>query len=205
MTATHPTGVTSLGFLGLAGAPVALTSTWVVLGSRRSGYSPLRDPVSRMAAVGADRRGAMTAGFLAYAFGAGCGAAALRRMPDGAELLVHPPSVAASGLGMLGLAVFPLGASFGDAPHLVAGTATYAALSVAPLVPAAGFWKSGRRFMAGAAVTAAIVTAAAFGLSRAVPARQGLFQRIGLLSSGAWTASAGLAALRASRAVAGRG
>ncbi|HET6793579.1 MAG TPA: DUF998 domain-containing protein [Acidimicrobiales bacterium] len=186
---------------GLVAGPVALTSTWAVLGRRAPGYSPVREPVSRLAGVGAGTRRAMSAGFLAYALAVGAGSAALVRRPgtgaSGDAGLVSPGAALATAVGTLGLAAFPLDWSRGDGAHVAVAAATYAALAAAPLTAAPGLRRLRRNGASRAAVAAGVATAAAFVASRTVPERQGLFQRIGLCISHGWIAGAGVAALRA--------
>lgn len=60
----------SLGAAGGVVGPVAFITAWAVLGSTQPYYSPIADPISRLAAIDAPTSVAMTGGFLAFAAGA---------------------------------------------------------------------------------------------------------------------------------------
>ena len=62
-------------------APSVFITAWAVLGARTDGYSPVDDPISRLAAVGAPTRIPMTAALVAYAIGLGAYAGQLRDDP----------------------------------------------------------------------------------------------------------------------------
>ena len=175
----------------MVGGPVVFTATWATLGRRRSGYSAVRDPISRLAAADAERRWQMTAGFIAYSAGVGAGMIAARsNRPE--SLPLARSAAGASALGMLGIAAFPLGAPVGDGPHLIAAASTYAALAATSWRAARDLDRSGRRAEARAARLTGAATGAAFVASRIFLTRQGLFQRIGLSLSSAWIVRAGL-------------
>lgn len=175
---------------GVAG-PVIFTVTWWRLGRRPAGpgrpaYSPLVDPISRLAAVGAQTRPAMTAGFLAYAAGVGACAGALRgRRPRVAACL------AANAASMVGIAALPLDGPGGDRPHVVAATGAYASLALAPLLsgglpPPSGGGRRLPRTAAGVGAT----TAALLLASQVHRPRRGLWQRLGLTLGQAWIVGA---------------
>lgn len=160
-------GVRRLG--GILG-PVAFITAWAVLGRRRGdGYSAVADPISRLAAVGAPDRVAMTAGMLALAGGIGAWSstlrsAATRRMGG------------ATALATLGIAVTPLGSSVGGVPHAVAAGAAYAALTLLPVVA--------RRTRGAAAVS--VVAGTLLLASVSAPSARGVLQRAGLTVAHAW-------------------
>jgi len=90
-------------------------------------------------------------------------------------------SVTVSGLATLGVAAFPLGASYGDGPHAVAAVTGYVAMALTPLLAARHL--SGRLQRGSRAVgllSAALLTATAFGHAT------GLLQRTGLGVVDAW-------------------
>src|SRR5207302_10759594 len=105
--------------------PAIFVSAWVVLGTRRSGYSPMNDPISRLAAVGMSTRVAMTLGIVALAVGLVAYAHALHGRVPGAIAPVAALSAAAT----LVVAIFPLGSALGDRPHAAAAAAAYATLA----------------------------------------------------------------------------
>ena len=115
---------------GIAG-PGLFVTAWSVLGRRNKSYSPVREPISRLAAVGAPSQAAMTAGFLTYAAGVAAFAPNLRARGRWATrcALANAGSMAA-------IAAFPLGRRNGDRPHVVVAGAAYATLSAIPLLVA---------------------------------------------------------------------
>ena len=110
--------------------PAAFVTAWSVLGATTSGYSPVDDAISRLAASGAPTRVPMSVGFAVFGAGMGVYGASLRAaLPGPAWALA-----AATGAATLAVAALPLATSMGDTPHNVAadiGYATLAALSVA--------------------------------------------------------------------------
>lgn len=98
--------LSSLG--GLAG-PAVFVAAWVVSGRRTVGYSPLAEPISRLAARRSACRPAMTVGFLAYSIGAGGFATRV-------DVLGRPAATAtaANAVAMAALAALPLSL---DAPN----------------------------------------------------------------------------------------
>lgn len=166
---------------GVAG-PVAFAAAWWLVGRRKPGYSPVSQPVSRLAAHRSPTRAAMTAGFAGYA--AGVGGLALALAPSDRRVAA---GLAANAASMVAVASLPLDAPYGDTPHVVAATAAYVSLAATPLAAAVG---RGRTFRVDAAVGAA--TGALLVLSQAVPARRGLFQRLGLSLGHLWIAGQAL-------------
>jgi hypothetical membrane protein len=153
-------------------APVSFVGGWLVAGALTPGYSPVRDHVSDLAAVGATTRPLMTAGLAGFGVLAPLFATAFEDRRVRLALTV-------AGLGTLGVAAAPLGASFGDSPHVVAAAVSYAAMA---LVPAAGARSIG------APCTSYLATAVAGGLLVASTTGHyaGLLQRAGLGVVDAW-------------------
>jgi hypothetical protein len=161
---------------GVAG-PAAFVAAWAVLGARAAGYSPVEDPISRLAAVGAPSRTAMTAGMLAFAGGVTAFAVAERRsLGRGAAMATGLTAVATAAVAAL-----PLDASFGDGPHAGAVAVAYAALAAAPWLDGAS---TGHRRTLSRAASAAIATALV--ASVVAPDHHGLLQRAGLTVGDAW-------------------
>lgn len=171
--------------------PVAFTAAWAVLGTRRAGYSPTSDAISRLAATDASTRTGMTVGLALLGAGLPMYAVALRsRVPGPAWA-----AAAASGISSLAVAALPLPPS-GDRPaHTLAAAVGYASLAAVPLLAATPL---ARRMGAGWAapsrlaglVCGTCLAATAFG-----PA-SGLLQRVGLAVGHGWIAASGLALLR---------
>ncbi len=107
-------------------APVSFVTAWAVSGAQLRHYSPVREHISELARVGVETRPLMTSGMVAF----GVLAPLWSRSLDGPTRT----AVAAAGLGSLGVAAAPLGASFGDTPHVVAAAATYVAMAASPTV-----------------------------------------------------------------------
>ncbi len=163
------------------GAPVSFVGAWAIAGARTPGYSPVRDHVSDLAAIGAPTRPLMTAGLLGFAVLAPVFAT---RLPTGprAALLV-------AGAGTLGVAAAPLGASWGDGPHIASAAVSYVGMAA---LPALGARWSGvpRTSWATSAVSAALLIGSTLGRA------DGLLQRTGLGVVDAWIAAMAVRALR---------
>ena len=158
-------------FAGIVG-PAAFVGAWVVGSAlrRADGYSPVSDPISRLAELGTSTRPLMTAGFVTFGVAVPAFAIAARDELGG-------PGTAAlvlAGLGTLGVAATPLH-PVDDVPlHAVAAIAGYAGLAAAPMLS-----RTGRSIPLGI-LSAACLAATALG-----PAH-GLLQRVGLSVVDAW-------------------
>lgn len=171
---------------GVAG-PVAFIAAWVIGGLRTPGYSPVQEPISRLAAVGASSRPLMTAGLLAYAAGLAAYAYAAGN-PDHPD---HPDTgarwpAAINAVATLGVALTPLDGSLGGAPHAVAAGTGYAALAAMPLTAAVRLRAANSP--RAATTTAAIGAAVALCLTTSVVAdpATGFWQRAGLTIGDLW-------------------
>ena len=157
---------------------MAFVTAWAALGAGAGGYDPTRDAISRLAALGAPTRPAMTAGLLALAAGMGLYGVALR-----------PRSVwalpVANGVLTLAVAALPLGGRF-DGAHGIAAALGYVTLAAIPAVV-------GRRPLS---VAIALVSALCLVLTVLADDRDGLFQRLGLTVAQAWVAVSALGLLR---------
>lgn len=167
---------------GIAG-PAAFVSAWVIGGTIKDGYSPVSDTISRLAERGASTRPLMTAGFVGFGvlmplYGRELGRILGSRATGAA--------VAASGVGTLLVAAFPVtaaGGTTGDSVHYLAAGLAYAANVVAPLVAARRLpWPVAR---CASYAVAAGVGAALVGSLRADEVT-GLLQRTGLTLFDAW-------------------
>ena len=137
---------------------------------RSSGYSPIDDPISRLAEVGTSTRPLMTAGFVT--FGVAVPAFALTdRHALGAPATA---ALVVAGLGTLGVAATPLH-PVDDVPlHAVAAIAGYVGLAAAPMLS-----RSDR------SVPLGVVSALCLAATGLGPAH-GLLQRTGLTIVDAW-------------------
>lgn len=161
-------------------APGAFVAGWLVNGARTSGYDPLTDAISRLAAEGAPTRAAMTACFVAFGVLVPCWARTLARELDRPALL---PVVTVAGLATLAVAALPLtrqGGSPQDAGHAAAALVGYVAMAATPLVAAGALPRRARR----ASLATGLVSAAA--LTASVVTGSGGAQRLGLTVVDAW-------------------
>jgi len=161
---------------GIAG-PAAFVTAWAALGAGAGGYDPTRDAISRLAALHAPTRPAMTAGLLALAAGMGLYGLALPR-----PFAVLPIANAAC---TLAVAALPLGGG-NDGAHGVAAALGYVTLAAIPAVV-------GRRPLS---VAIGLVSALCLVLTVLADDRAGLFQRLGLTIAQAWVVVSALALLR---------
>jgi Protein of unknown function (DUF998) len=172
--------------------PVAFLGAWVVGSVTSAYYSPVYDPISRLAAVGTDTRGLMSAGFVAFGMGVPLYGAALRAAVPGRAWM----GAVATGLATLGVAAAPLGRSAaGDRWHGVFAVAGYVALASTPLLAAPSLRRNGQRTLASVGVASSAVTALALVLATTTSQR-GLFQRVGLTSTHLWIVASALVVLR---------
>lgn len=172
---------------GVAG-PVAFAGAWTILGAHRPGYSPVDDPISRLAASGASTRAPMTLGLLAFAAGVGV------YVPDVRRTYGAPAAIAAavSAAGAVAIAATPLDSSAGGTPHAVAAGLTYLGLAAAPALAARRLANDGHEKTARASIVAAASCGAAFAGSALAPRAAGLLQRTGLTIGQAWLAISAL-------------
>jgi hypothetical protein len=175
---------------GIAG-PVAFIAAWSFLGAHRAGYSPVEDPISRLAARGAPTAPVMTAGFLAFGAGVGVFSGELRRaLPGGAGA-----ALLATAAATVGIAALPLDAGF-DGGHAVAAGLAYASLAATPLLGARALHAQGRSGEARASVVTGLAIAGALAASATSATRVGLLQRTGLTLGDAWIIVAAVRVLR---------
>ena len=157
---------------------MAFVTAWAALGAGAGGYDPTRDAISRLAALGAPTRPAMTAGLLALAAGMGLYGVALRPRPAWALPV-------ANGVITLAVAALPLGGR-NDAAHGIAAALGYVTLAAVPAVV-------GRRPLS---IAIGLVSALCLILTVLADDRDGLFQRLGLTVAQAWVVVSALALLR---------
>lgn len=172
-------------------APACFVGGWLVAGAQAPDYSPVRDFISDLAGVGAPTRPLMSAAFIGFGLlapvwartlGASLGSAAVRA------------SVTAAGITTLGVAAFPLGASYGDGPHAVAAGLGYAAMALTPVLAAPHL--SGRARVASYAVGAVSTMCL---VASTVGTASGAFQRLGLGVVDTWFVAMAVRELRALR------
>jgi hypothetical protein len=167
---------------GVAG-PAAFVGAWLIGGLLREGYSPVSDTISRLAEPGASTRRLMTAGFVGFGVSMTWYARELGRALDSPGVRA---AVAASAVGTLAVAAFPVtaeGGTFSDTAHYVAAGSAYVADVIAPLVAARHLDTARAR---GASYAMAAATALALVGSLRVEDVTGLLQRVGLTLYDAW-------------------
>jgi hypothetical protein len=171
----------SLAWGGVIG-PVGFVAAWATAGAVTSGYSPVEDAVSRLAAIHAPTRGVMTAGFVCFGVAVPVYSLALREAIAGRAWM----AAMVTGLATLGVAAVPLDVSkTTDLVHGGFASAGYASLALTPLLAAGPLAARGYRRAAAVSravglLTGACLAATVFG------SFHGLFQRAGLTLGDLW-------------------
>jgi hypothetical protein len=180
----------ALASLGGVAGPAVFVAAWVVSGSRTVGYSPLAEPISRLAARRCACRPAMTAGFLAYSIG-------VAGFATRVDVLGGPAAIAtaANAVAMAALAASPLSDTGSNRAHVAAAGAAYTSLTVAPLLAAHRHRQGAHRREAAASATAGVAAGGLLALSVIHHRGQGGWQRAGLIAGQAWIASSAACAL----------
>ena len=181
--------------LGGVVGPAAFIGAWAVLGTRVAGYSPVENPISRLAAVDAPTRIAMTGGFAAFAAGVGLYATEASRAISPATGL----AAGATALATLGVGALPLGSELGDMPHSIAAGSAYAALALTPIAGAVALRRGGRTGLARVSLAVGLTTGALLAASASGTSMTGLLQRAGLTLGDIWIATTALAVIKPSR------
>lgn len=181
------------------GGPLTFIGAWALgATTTKRHYSSVDDPISRLAAIGADSRPLMTAGFVAFGVALPIYATALRRADYGKAWL----SAAATGIATLGVAAAPLDHSATvDRWHGLFAGAGYITLAAAPLLAARPQLRNGRRAAAGFALTAGGLSALSLALT-ITDLPTGLLQRIGLTAGDIWLIASAISIDRSRRAAA---
>lgn len=175
---------------GAIWGPALFIAAWVAGGRLLPGYSPVDEHISELAALGASTRAVMNVGFLASTLGALSAAWALRSV-------IGVPAAAAlalDGVATFGVLLNPLGGSL-ETEYAHAKFAVLAYLTTSAIGPLSArvLAKRGRR-MAALAVAVGLVSFVTLTLSLGATAA-GLFQRIGLTTTGVWLIGLGIVTL----------
>jgi len=173
-----------LASLGGVAGPAAFVATWTLLGIRAEGYSPVGEPISRLAAQGAPSRAAMTSGFLAYSIG-------VAGFATRVDILGGPAAAAtaANAVAMAALAALPLSDTGDNRAHVAAAGATYLSLALVPLLAARRPDCGVSRTRSAASRTAGLAAGGCLALSLIHRRGRGGWQRAGLTAGQAWIAS----------------
>ena len=174
---------------GIVG-PSAFVAAWLVGGIVTDHpYSPIDDAISRLAAVGADTRWLMSAGFVAFCGGLVLFGQALKEWVAGPAWI----SATLTGWATLGVAATPLDWSDGvDRLHGAFAGVGYVTLALTPLLAARPLLRAGRTTLAVAGLVAGVVSAVALGLTL-TDLPTGLVQRVGLTATDVWIVACALA------------
>lgn len=156
--------------------PVAFVVAWAALGAGAAGYDPARMAISRLAALGAPTRPAMTAALVVLGAGMVLYGVAVR--PYRAW-----PLAAVNGIATVAVAALPLGGGY-DTAHGVAAAVGYVTLAAIPVTLGAGPSR-----LVGLACALALLASVTLD-------RDGLFQRIGLTTGHVWVVVSALRLLR---------
>ena len=172
--------------------PVGFVAAWATAGAVTSGYSPVEDAISRLAAVHAPTRWLMTAGFVCFGVAVPVYAQALRDALEGRAWL----AATVTGLATLGVAAVPLDVSkTTDLVHGGFASVGYASLALTPLLGAGPLAARGYRRAASVSRAAGVLSGACLAAT-VFGSDHGLFQRVGLTIGDVWLASTAAAIIR---------
>lgn len=166
---------------GIAG-PTTFVATWSALSVATPGYSAVHEPISRLAAVDAPSRAAMTGGFVVFGAGVALYARQISSRLSGAA----GAAAAATAAATIGIALTPLGSPLGGAPHAACAGVAYATLASTPALGARAFARRGDRGAAVISAAVAVASGASLLASAVAETRVGLLQRLGLTLGDAW-------------------
>lgn len=171
---------------GLIVGPAAFISAWLASGAMTPGYSPTRDHISDLAAIGAPTRTLMNLGFTAFTIAVGAATLPARRFLGTPATVVLGANVAMT----MGIMLAPLGRSAdGDRAHAIVAGLGYLALAAAAPSAAPTLGKRSRG-LAMASVGVGAASMACLGLSLIRP-ESGFWQRAGITVTDAWMIAMG--------------
>lgn len=185
-----PSSKVRVAAIGGAIGPAMFIGAWTIGAAVTTReYSSIDDAISRLAAVGADSRALMTAGFIGFGVALPVYASALRRVVGGTAWL----TAAGTGIATLAVAATPLERSATiDTWHGVFAGAGYVTLAATPLLAVRPLLVQGHRALGGFGVVAGAVSAISLVLTTTnLPT--GLFQRLGLTMADIWVVTSALA------------
>lgn len=160
--------------------------TWLIAGAVATGYDPLAQHISRLAAIGEPTATWVTASLVVFGAGMLAYAVALRQLTPGWAWM--PAGI--NGLASLAVAAAPLGRSpLVDSAHHWAALIAYFAIVAIP-VAALSKWSMGGGWQL---ATVLVVVVSAIGLTLSVDdPLEGLWQRVGLTAADLWFAATGV-------------
>lgn len=175
---------------GIVG-PVGFVAAWAAGAVLSDDLSPVHDAISRLAAIGANTRPLMTAGFVAFGLGVPTYAAALRQVVPGPAWI----TATLTGLATIGVALAPLDYSSNvDSLHAAFAVLGYVTLAATPLLPYRPLMRAGHRRLARIGAVAGAVSGTSLLLS-SIGDWGGLFQRVGLTAGDVWLVASAVAIL----------
>ena len=181
----------ALAWGGVIG-PVGFVTAWATAGAVTSGYSPVEDAISRLAAIHAPTRWVMTAGFVCFGVAVPVYSVALRDALGGRAWL----AAMVTGLATLGVAAVPLDVSkTTDLVHGGFASVGYAALALTPVLAAGPLARRGHRRAASVSRAVGVLSGACLAATT-VGSASGLFQRAGLTLGDLWLAASATAIIR---------
>ena len=179
--------------LGGVVGPTAFIGGWITSAAITDrSYSSIDEAISRLAAVGADTRVLMTAGFIGFGVALPVYGVALRRAVPGPAWAM----ATLAGVTTLGVAATPLDRSpTVDTLHALLAGIGYVALAATPLLAARPLLRGGHITLARFGLAVGSVSAVSLALaSTSLPT--GLFQRLGLTGTDAWIVASAITIAR---------
>ena len=171
--------------------PVGFVAAWAAGAVRSDDLSPIHDAISRLAAIGANTRPLMTAGFVAFGLGVPIYAAALRQVVPGPAWI----TATVTGLATIGVALAPLDHSSAiDSLHAAFAVLGYVTLAATPLLAYRPLLRAGHRRLARGGAVVGAISGTSLVLSSAGDL-SGMFQRIGLTAGDVWIVASAIAIL----------
>jgi len=161
--------------------PTTFVATWAIAGASWTGYSPVEDAISRLAAVHAPTQIAMTLAFVVFGLGVIAFGLALRATQPGPAWI----AAIATGASTIAVAATPLDALSTDALHGAFATFGYLTLVLVPLLSVRPLSRAGRSGWARCAVIVGVLSTACLVTSTIGPAH-GFWQRAGLVAGDVW-------------------
>jgi len=175
---------------GIVG-PVGFVAAWAAGAALSDHLSPVHDAISRLAAIGANTRPLMSAGFVAFGVGVPIYAAALRQVVPGPAWV----TATVTGLATIGVALAPLDHSSAvDSLHAAFAVLGYVTLAATPLLAYRPLMRGGHRRLARLGAIAGVVSGTSLVLT-SVGDWSGLFQRAGLTAGDVWIVASAVAIL----------
>ena len=191
-TDPQPSAVERIRSAGIIVGPAVFIASWAVSSAVTEGYSPIRDHISDLAAIGAPTRPLMNAAFGVFGVATGLAAWPLRR-------LVGTPGAAVIGANALlsfGIALAPLGVSEeGDRLHAIVAGLGYLALAATGPAAAPALARRSRSLAAASVGVGGISLACLVASLLGPDDTSGFWQRAGITATDAWLIGIGLLAV----------